>query len=77
MWGVRVGVVRYWFSVLEDVCSCLSDLNTFVAELYMRIDDLLLANPCWVFECLVVGIAPKLLDVKADHIGSGTDTAEV
>ena len=53
------------------------DLDILAVALYMGIDDLLLANPCWVSERSVVGIAPKLSDVKADHIGSDTGIARV
>lgn len=40
------------------------DLDTLVCALYVRIDDLLVANPRWAPERPAVGIAPRLSDAE-------------
>ncbi len=40
------------------------DLDTLVCALYVRIDDLLAANPHWAPERPAVGIAPRLSDAE-------------
>ena len=40
------------------------DLDTLVCALYVRIDDLLAANPHWAPQRPAVGIAPRLSDAE-------------
>ena len=40
------------------------DLDTLVCALYVRVDDLLAANPHWAPERPAVGIAPRLSDAE-------------
>ena len=40
------------------------DLDTLATALYVRIDDLLAANPGWAPERPAVGFAPKLSDAE-------------
>jgi hypothetical protein len=48
---------------LEDL-GMNPDLDTLVCALYVRIDDLLEANPQWAPERPAVGIAPRLSDAE-------------